>query len=98
MDRNKIIQEVQELECQIKDLKTFMLILEKQDTTHKSKWNGVKSLFKTKTKYYFGGLWVFEKELEIEIPEYMRIEISAKCKSWIEELEQRADNVIRNNK
>lgn len=94
MNRIFKIEEAQKLEKQISDLKMFLSIIETQDTTPKSQWNGLKSCIRMKKTLSVIGLWNYRSHVEIEIPEFMRIEIADKCESWIKELEDRANQLL----
>lgn len=92
MNRQEKIKQAQILENQINDLKTFSDILKYQVTM--SDWNKPRSFIKRKTILSFLGMWKNNHSVEIEIPEFMVLEIAAKCKIWIDELEKRADELI----
>lgn len=92
MNRQQKINQAQILENQIKDLRTFNDILKYNVTM--SNWNKPRPFIRKKTTLSFLGMWQNNNSVEIEIPEFMVIEIAAKCKLWIEELEKRADELI----
>jgi len=93
MRRQEKIKEAQELEKQINDLKRFFDMLMVEDTVHPN--FKLSSVFvKKKISFSFLGLVNSNKDVEIQIPTHMTIEIASKTKQWIEELEKRANDLF----
>lgn len=92
MNRQEKIKQAKILENQINDLKAFSDILKYQVTM--PDWDKPRSFIKRKTVLSFLGMWRKNHSVEIEIPEFMVLEIAAKCKIWIDELENRINKLI----
>lgn len=93
MNRREKIEEAQQLEVQINDLKRFFDMLMVEDTVHPD--YKLSSVFVKKTvSFSFLGLYKGKKDVEIKIPTHMTIEIAAKIKTWIQELERRANELF----
>lgn len=94
MTRDQKLKEVQKIERDIKDLKDFLQVLEYENTVHKNnRWT--KAMFKRTTEFSFLGVFNGSRNVEIKIPEYLTIEIAAKTIRWIEQLEKRADSILK---
>lgn len=92
MNRQQKIKEAQILEKQINDLKTFSGLLECTITL--PSWQRPLTFVKKKTTFSFLGMWTGQNTVELQIPEFMQVEINVKCRQWIEELERRADELV----
>lgn len=96
MNRQEKVNEVNVLEKEIQEIKDFMRVLEYENTMSDQNRHTV-PFIKKSVEYYFLGIFLKKGSVEIRIPNYLVIEIAAKCSIWIDELEQRADRIIGNS-
>ncbi len=92
MTRKEIINEVQAIEDEIKDLRLFLGALEYEHT--KSSRRRTECLLSRTVKLSFMGMTVCRRAYIVSIPNYMIADIAAKCIMWIEELEAKANELI----
>jgi hypothetical protein len=96
MTRQEKINKAQSLEREIREIKEFMRVLEYENTI--SKQNKFSSaMIEITVKKSFLGLWTNSEKVEIQIPDKMTIEIAAKCKIWVDELEREANKLVVGN-
>lgn len=94
--RKEILEESQELETEISYLKEFMEMLEYELTKH-SAVRFSKPFVQREVKFNFFGIWNSSRKINMRIPDKMIIEINVLCITWLTELEQRADNLLKGN-
>ncbi len=94
MSRQDKIKAANKLDTEIAELKEFMRILEEYWTKHEVVRDSFFPAIKRTVIYSFLGLFKTKKNIEIKIPEKVTFKIASECRSWILELETRADNLI----
>jgi len=92
-ERKEKIKEIQQIDAEIKDLISFMKLLEWQLTVNENVRH-TSALIKQVTKTKIFGVFSKTDSIEIDIPDKMVAEIAAKCQKWVIELEERANEIF----